>query len=74
MGPFSPLAVTGPVASAVLRALLDLPQDAAPTDVPQHPQGRGQMCGWYSFGPGVLTDPQPRMLGAGVEVASAAAT
>lgn len=55
--------------SAVLRSLLDLPPDVAPTDVPQRPQGWDQLCGWYSFGPGVLTDPQPRMLGAGVDVA-----
>jgi CubicO group peptidase (beta-lactamase class C family) len=68
-GPFSPVAVTGPVASAVLRSLLNLPLDAAATDVPQRPQGWDQLCGWYSLGPGVLTDPQPRMLGAGVEIA-----
>jgi len=68
-GPFSPVAATGPVASTVLRGLLGLPEDGARTDVAQHPRGWGQLCGWYSPGPGVLTDPQPRMLGPGVEVA-----
>ena len=39
------------------------------TDVPEHPEIWSDLCGWYSLGPGVLTDPQPRaMLGAGVEV------
>ena len=35
------------------------------TDVPEQPQVWGDLCGWYSLGPGVLTDPQPRMLGPG---------
>jgi hypothetical protein len=38
------------------------------TDVPEQPWAWNDLCGWYSLGPGVLTDPQPRMLGAGVEV------
>lgn len=39
------------------------------TDFPEHPEVWPELCGWYSFGPGALTDPQPRMmLGAGVEV------
>ena len=63
-GPFSPLAATGPVASAVLRSLLGLPPDAVRTGVPEQPRVWGDLCGWYSLGPGVLTDPQPRMLGA----------
>lgn len=58
-----------PVANALLRLLLDLPDDAVRTDVPEHPEIWSDVCGWYSLGPGVLTDPQPRaMLGAGVEV------
>ncbi len=65
-GPFNPLAATGPAANAVLRSLLNLPDDAAPTAVPQRPQDWGQLCGWYSLGHGMLTDPQLRMLG-GVE-------
>jgi CubicO group peptidase (beta-lactamase class C family) len=68
-GPFNPLSATGPVASAVLRSLLGLPDDIPRTDVPEQPWTWGDLCGWYALSPGVLTDPQPRMLGAGVEVA-----
>jgi hypothetical protein len=58
-----------PVANALLRRLLDLPDDAVRTDVPQHPWLWRDLCGWYSLGPGVLTDSLSRvMLGAGVEV------
>jgi CubicO group peptidase (beta-lactamase class C family) len=64
-GPFSPLSATAPVANAVLRSLLGLPDDAVRTDVPEQPQVWGDLCGWYALGPGVLTDPQPRMLGPG---------
>jgi len=66
-GPFSPLAATGPIASAVLRSLLHLPDDTAGTDIPEQPWSWRDLCGWYSLGPAVLTDPQPRMLG-GAEV------
>ena len=53
----------------VAPGLLDVPDDAVRTDVAEHPEIWRDLCGWYSFGPGVLTDPQPRtMLGAGVEV------
>ena len=62
-GPFGPLAAPGPVAHAVLRSLLDLPDDAVRADVPDQPAAWSDLCGWYSLGPGVLTDPQPRMLG-----------
>jgi hypothetical protein len=68
-GWFDPRGAPVPVANALLRSLLGLPDDAVRTDVPEHPEAWGNLCGWYSFGPGVLTDPQPRMmLGAGVEV------
>jgi CubicO group peptidase (beta-lactamase class C family) len=67
-GPFSPLAAAGPVASAVLRSVLGLPEDTVRSGVPEQPRAWGELCGWYSLGPGVLTDPQPRMLG-GAEVA-----
>jgi CubicO group peptidase (beta-lactamase class C family) len=67
-GPFSPLAAAGPVAGAVLRSVLGLPEDAVRSGVPEQPWAWGELCGWYSLGPGVLNDPQPRMLG-GVEVA-----
>ena len=62
-GPFSPLAAAGPVAHAILRGLLDLPDDAVRTGVAQQPAVWGSLCGRYTLGPGVLTDPQPRMLG-----------
>ena len=39
----------------------------APTS-PSSPRAWGELCGWYSLGPGVLTDPQPGC-SAGVEVA-----
>jgi CubicO group peptidase (beta-lactamase class C family) len=68
-GGFDPRGAPVPVANTLLRHLLDLPDDAVRTDVPEHPEIWSDLCGWYSFGPGVLTDPQPRtMLGAGVEV------
>jgi CubicO group peptidase (beta-lactamase class C family) len=58
-----------PAANAVIRVLLGAPDDVVRTDVAARPHlWRGQ-CGWYAFGPGVLTDPLSRaMLGAGLEV------
>ena len=68
-GSFDPRGAPVPVADALARSLLGLPKDAVRTDVPEHPEVWRELCGWYSFGPGVLTDPQPRMmLGAGAEV------
>jgi CubicO group peptidase (beta-lactamase class C family) len=67
-GWFDPRGATAPVADVLLRALLDLPDDTVRTDVREHPEVWSDLCGWYSLGPGVLTDPQPRLLGAGVEV------
>jgi CubicO group peptidase (beta-lactamase class C family) len=68
-GPFSPVAAPGPVARAVLRTLLGLPDDTVRRDVAPQPQVWRELCGWYTPGPGILTDPQPRMLlAAGVEV------
>jgi hypothetical protein len=67
-GWFDPRGAPVPVTNAVLRRLLGLPPDVVRTDVPDRPEIWSELCGWYSFGPGVLTDPQPRMLGAGVEV------
>jgi CubicO group peptidase (beta-lactamase class C family) len=67
-GPFGPFAATGPVAHAVLRSLLGVPEDVPATDDPERPWDWDQLCGSYSFGPGILTDPQPRMLGPAVEV------
>ena len=68
-GSFNPRGAPTPVANALLRVLLDLPHDAVRTDVPERPQHWSELCGWYSFGPGVLLDPQQRaLLGAGLEV------
>ena len=68
-GWFDPRGAPVPVANALLRVLLDVPDDVVRTDVPEHPEIWTDLCGWYSFGPGVLCDPQPRaVLGAGVEV------
>jgi hypothetical protein len=67
-GWFDPRGAPVPAADAVLRRLLDAPEDVLRIDLPEHPEVWRELCGWYSFGPGVLTDPQPRMLGAGVEV------
>jgi CubicO group peptidase (beta-lactamase class C family) len=63
-GPFSPFAAPGPVVNTVLRGLLGLPGDAPRGDVPEQPWAWRDLCGSYSLGPGLLTDPQPRMLGA----------
>jgi CubicO group peptidase (beta-lactamase class C family) len=68
-GWFDPRGAPVPVANALLRLLFDLPDDTVRTDIAGQPWVWGDLCGWYSFGPGALTDPQPRaMLGAGVEV------
>jgi CubicO group peptidase (beta-lactamase class C family) len=67
-GPFGPLAAPRPVVNTVLRCLLGLPGDAVRTDIPEQPWAWRDLCGRYSLGPGLLTDPQPRMLG-GAEVA-----
>ena len=68
-GRFDPRGAPVPVTHAVLRHLFHLPDDTVRPDVPEHPEIWSDLCGWYSLGPGVLTDPQPRtVLGAGVEV------
>jgi hypothetical protein len=55
-------------AAGLLKHLLGVPDEAIRTDVPQHPEVWGDVCGWYSL-PGRLTDVRARaMLGAGVEV------
>jgi CubicO group peptidase (beta-lactamase class C family) len=69
-GPFSPRGAALPAANAVLRAILRLGDDALPAPAPQQPWTWRDLRGWYSFGPGVLTDPQPRMLGPAAEVAA----
>jgi CubicO group peptidase (beta-lactamase class C family) len=67
-GPFGPLAAALPVANAILRSILRLDNEGQPRSVPQRPWTWRQLCGRYSFGPAMLTDPQPRMLGPASEV------
>lgn len=68
-GYFDPRGAPTPVTQALLRGLLGLPDDVVRADVPERPEVWRQLCGRYSFGSGVLLDPQPRMvLGSGVEV------
>jgi CubicO group peptidase (beta-lactamase class C family) len=56
-----------PEADRVLRHLLGIPSDEIRTDVPQHPEIWGDLCGWYHFS-AYLTDPGKLAIGAGVEV------
>ncbi|MGZ4668057.1 MAG: serine hydrolase domain-containing protein [Blastococcus sp.] len=52
----------------LLRRLLGAPDDAVRTDVPQHPEIWGDLCGWYSLA-GPVTDVRIRgFMGAGAEV------
>jgi hypothetical protein len=58
-----------PLATALLRRLLDLPDDAIRTDVPQHPKVWSEICGWYGPDPGPVTNLFIRAgFGAGIEV------
>lgn len=51
----------------VLKQLLGAPDEGIRTDVPQHPEIWGDLCGWYRFS-AHLTDPARFAIGAGVEV------
>jgi hypothetical protein len=54
--------------AGLLNHLLGVPDEQIRTDVPQHPEIWGDLCGWYYL-PGPLTDARVRgMLGAGAEV------
>lgn len=54
---------------ALLRRLLDLPDDAIRTGVPQHPEVWSEICGWYGLDPGPVTNLFTRAaFGAGLEV------
>jgi CubicO group peptidase (beta-lactamase class C family) len=58
-----------PLATALLRRLLGLPDDAIRTDVPPRPEVWGELCGWYGMAPGLVTNLFNRIVfGAGVEV------
>jgi len=54
--------------AGLLKQLLGAPEEVIRTDVPQHPEVWGDICGWYRLS-GPLTDVRMRsMIGAGVEV------
>ncbi len=55
-------------ASDMLRYLLGVPPDAIRTDVPQHPELWGEICGWYELEAGVSDTRIRSMVGLGVEV------
>lgn len=56
-----------PEVAGLLKRLLGVPDEVIRTDVPQHPELWGDLCGWYHFS-AHLTDPGKLALGAGVEV------
>jgi CubicO group peptidase (beta-lactamase class C family) len=58
--------LTPPVGD-MLRHLLGVPDEGMRTDVPQHPEIWGDLCGWYHFSAS-LTDPTKLAFGAGVKV------
>jgi CubicO group peptidase (beta-lactamase class C family) len=59
-GNFGPRGAPVPVANALLRNALDVPDDDTHAVVPARPWTWGAFCGRYSMGRGWLTDPQPR--------------
>ncbi len=56
-----------PEVGGLLKRLLGVPDEVIRTDVPQHPELWGDLCGWYRFS-AHLTDPARFAIGAGVEV------
>ncbi len=60
---------TAPLAIALLRRRLGLPDQAIRTDIPARPETWSEICGWYSPDPGPLTNLFTRaLMGAGAEV------
>lgn len=58
-----------PLAAALLRRLLGLPDQAIRTDIPARPETWHEICGWYSPDPGPVTNLFLRApMGAGAEV------
>jgi CubicO group peptidase (beta-lactamase class C family) len=58
-----------PVGTALLRRLLELPEDPIRTDVAPRPDVWAELCGWYSPAPGPVTNLFARaLMGAGAEV------
>jgi len=61
--------VSEPLAAALLRRLLGLPEEAVRADIPVRPESWGEVCGWYSPDPGPVTNLFVQaLLGAGAEV------
>jgi len=56
-----------PEVGAVLKQLLGVPDTVIRTDIPQHPEIWGDICGWYRFSTHI-TDPARFVLGAGAEI------
>lgn len=55
-------------AGRLLSSLLGIPEDVIQTDLPQHPELWGELCGWYPYS-GPITDLRVRsIVGAGAEV------
>ena len=58
-----------PLADALLRVLIGLPEDPVRDDVAPHPEVWPALCGWYAPDAGPITNLFPRLaMGAGVEV------
>lgn len=58
-----------PLAAALLRRRLGLPDRAIRIDIPARPETWSKICGWYSADPGPLTNLFTRaLIGAGAEV------
>jgi len=58
-----------PLAAALLRRLLGLPDQAIRTDIPARPETWHEICGWYTPDPGPVTNLFVRApMGAGAEV------
>jgi CubicO group peptidase (beta-lactamase class C family) len=61
--------VTAPLAAALLRRRLGLPDHAIRTDIPGRAEVWSEICGWYSPDPGPVTSLFTRaLMGAGAEV------
>jgi hypothetical protein len=56
-----------PEVGAVLKQLIGVPDAVIRTDIPQHPEIWGGICGWYRFST-QMTDPARFVLGAGAEI------
>ena len=68
-GGLDPRGIAEPLATGLLRRLLDLPDGAIRTDIPPRPETWGELCGWYAPDPGPVTNLFLRaLIGAGAEV------